>query len=375
MRILFISDAAYPFVTGGVEALESKYAIELSKHHKVDFLCIQWDGMKKDFYRGNIHYSTMFPSTINKFYHKHHRSIRMSAKYSIYNFLIFSKSYDVIIANAFPFINLPILRLYCILHRCKLIIDVAEVWKKDYWIEYIGKFKGRLGFSYMKWALSMGDCYISNSSETSSRLIEIGLNNNKITEFAPSVNITNISKIKFGGYKQDIIFSGRLIKEKNVDMLIDLCVLVKKDMPDLKVEIIGMGYEKDKLEARVARLGLSENIIIRDFYSEKKDLYSDIKDSKVMVNMSEREGLGIITIESLSLGTPVVLPDYSPIPKEIKDLCIVSSVNDMKEKLKDILSNPDSYRFSDFQSLKKFDEALINSTMDKIFNELELAGK
>lgn len=48
------------------------------------------------------------------------------------------------------------------------------------------------------------------------------------------------------------------------------------------------------------------------------------------------EGLSVITIESAALGTAPVLPDYMPIPEEVKTLSIVKNVEDIPKAIADI---------------------------------------
>ncbi len=120
-----------------------------------------------------------------------------------------------------------------------------------------------------------------------------------------------------------VFFSGRLIKEKRIDKWLAAFRSVTKREHGVKGVLIGEGVEHDHIESMIRGLGLEGKVQIRKFYNSKADLYKMMAGSAVFLHMSEREGLGIIALESLALGTPVVLPDYSPIPEDVKRMCVV----------------------------------------------------
>ena len=58
----------------------------------------------------------------------------------------------------------------------------------------------------------------------------------------------------------DIIFAGRLIKEKNVDILIKSIQIVKHRIPNVRCLIFGDGPERSKLEELSFNLKIEDNI-------------------------------------------------------------------------------------------------------------------
>ena len=56
------------------------------------------------------------------------------------------------------------------------------------------------------------------------------------------------------------------------------------------------------------------------------------------------EGLSAIAIESTALGTAPVLPDYTPIPDEVKELSIVRDVEDIPKAIASIASGRVKYK-------------------------------
>ena len=103
-------------------------------------------------------------------------------------------------------------------------------------------------------------------------------------------------------------------------------------------------------------------------YSSKAQLYSTIGKSMAMLNMSEREGLSVITIESAALGTTPVLPDYTPIPDEVKELSIVRDADSIPGAIADIASGRIKYRVKR-KRLERFEVKRIGDAFERFLCE------
>ena len=88
--------------------------------------------------------------------------------------------------------------------------------------------------------------------------------------------------------------------------------------------------------------------------------------------MSEREGLSIIVLESLALGTPVLLPTYSPIPDEIKEMCVVKDEINIPYELSQMLKHDDKSKYlRNIDRLDTFSVSHVNKFYLTLFNELK----
>ncbi len=110
--------------------------------------------------------------------------------------------------------------------------------------------------------------------------------------------------------KYDYIISPSAFRrEKRYDIMLDAIKLLKTDIKLLILAKTDRALEKmirdRKLESRVEILGFQQNP------------YKYIKNAKLLVFSSDREGLPTVIIESLILGTPVVSTDCPTGPKEI----------------------------------------------------------
>ena len=65
--------------------------------------------------------------------------------------------------------------------------------------------------------------------------------------------------------KNQVIFVGRLIPHKHVDHLIKSISILKENIPDIKLVIVGKVEEKgkEKLRGRLKKLGLAKTSIIQ----------------------------------------------------------------------------------------------------------------
>ena len=187
-----------------------------------------------------------------------------------------------------------------------LVITLHEVWNQ-YWYEYLG-FIGIFGKLVENLMVNLTDKIITVSCKTKNDLHKIkqseksviipnGIDFKEITEINPSVEIS------------DVIFAGRLIKEKNTDLLLRALVQVKKSLPNVKCFIIGDGPEKRNLEILRDNLNLKGNVEFLGFL-EDQSLISHLKSSLVFVLPSTREGFGMVVLEANASGLPVVVINH-----------------------------------------------------------------
>ena len=112
------------------------------------------------------------------------------------------------------------------------------------------------------------------------------------------------------GEPLDVVYAGRLINHKNVDLLIEAVGKVKGARPGIKCMIIGEGPEKLELEELVKSLGLEENVRFEDFLANQSELFGIIKASKMLVLPSVREGFGWIVAEANACNVPVITTSH-----------------------------------------------------------------
>jgi glycosyltransferase involved in cell wall biosynthesis len=103
-----------------------------------------------------------------------------------------------------------------------------------------------------------------------------------------------------------VVAVGRLVPVKRFDLLIDELVSVRRRVPGLRAQIVGEGYERPHLEARVRAAGAGEwiELIGRQSEDELLDIY---RRAWVLVSTSQREGWGMTITEAAACATPAVV--------------------------------------------------------------------
>ena len=98
----------------------------------------------------------------------------------------------------------------------------------------------------------------------------------------------------------------RLARRMGLDLLIEAVAKVRKEFPGVLLLIGGKGAEHDRLHDQIREMGLTENVRLLGFIPES-DLTAAYAAADIsIVPTVALEGFGLITVESLACGTPVL---------------------------------------------------------------------
>lgn len=317
MKIAFVYDAVYPWVKGGAEIRNHELGTRLSaKGHEVHIFGVKWwEG------KDTIEYENLTLHGVCKA-----RDLYVNGRRSISEALVFAlrlfpalcgEKFDLIDVSVFPYFSCFTVKTVSLLRRTKSVFTWHEVWD-DYWYEYMGK-TGFFGKVIENAVAKISEKNVAVSDWTKKRLEVLGVPEKNITVIPNGIDLKRISEIEpqgdltavggrnpgFDGKIYDVVFAGRLIKEKNVDILLKAVALLKADFPDIRCCVIGNGPEKAVLLKLAKQLAIYENVEFAGFL-EYEALIRKVKASKVLVLPSSREGFGMVVIEAFACGVPVV---------------------------------------------------------------------
>ncbi|MEE3419155.1 MAG: glycosyltransferase family 4 protein [Methanosphaera sp.] len=341
MKIAFIYDTAFPWVTGGAERRIYEISTRLSNRgHDVHIFSLgYWMNTKEFSSQKTIKYNGITYHSVGKPMDLYTKNNTRSIKEALYfarciltNAKL--KEFDIVDCQGFPYFSCYTSKIK---HRKNLVITLHEVWN-DYWYEYLGKL-GIFGKIIEKGIFNLTKNFICVSQLTFENMLKNKCPENS-TIIANGVNTQEITFINPSEEYKDIIFAGRLIPEKHVDLIINAISKVKKVHPQVKCKIIGNGPSETYLKSLTSSLDLENNIIFEDFYEDHEKLYSEIKSSSVLVLPSKREGFGIIVIEANACGVPVITLNDDM--NAAKDLITNENgwlTNDDSEELAKLLNN------------------------------------
>jgi glycosyltransferase involved in cell wall biosynthesis len=149
-----------------------------------------------------------------------------------------------------------------------------------------------------------------------------------------------------GAAKRDQILSvGRLVGYKRVDMLIEAFQSISAEFPNYVLKIVGHGPARDDLIALADRLGIGDRVVFASGVSDE-EILGEYARSKVFALPSEQEGFGIVLVEAMAAGTPVVAlkaPDSAAatLVNDGEDGLLVASREELAEGMRRLLSNDD----------------------------------
>lgn len=176
---------------------------------------------------------------------------------------------------------------------------------------------------------------------------------------------------------QKVISVGRLSYEKGYDMLIDIWNIVYQKHPKWILEIYGEGNEKVFLEKKIKNLNLENVIKLKGVTKNIKDKYLS---SSIYIMSSRFEGFGMVLIEAMSCGLPVISFDCPCGPKDIIEnnedgfICKFNNIEDMAQKLIYLIENKEIRKRMGAKAREnslKFTKEKIIKEWKKIFETLK----
>jgi len=201
---------------------------------------------------------------------------------------------------------------------------------------------------------------IDNSIRDRIDILPMGVDTERFT----SRTYTEI-KESFGA-KELILFIGRLIDWKGINYLITSMKYVTKIFPNSVLLIGGDGPEKVGLQKLIRELNLERNVfILGSVNTNKLQLYYSSADVFVLPSIElngQTEALGVVLLEAMASGTPVIGSNVGGIPDIINDgvngfLAEPENAVDIANKIIEVLSNKNL--------CKKFIEKAYNTIDEK----------
>lgn len=151
---------------------------------------------------------------------------------------------------------------------------------------------------------------------------------NKTIIIGNPININDIIK-KSNEYVEeemyDLIYLGRFSEEKNPIRFINIVKEIARKI-SINAVMVGEGNLKTQCEQLIHMLSLEKIIKIKEF---KKNPYPLLKKAKILCMTSDWEGYGLVSVEALTLGKPVVATDAGGISNIVTSDCGIV-INDIK---------------------------------------------
>jgi len=152
-------------------------------------------------------------------------------------------------------------------------------------------------------------------------IIPVGVDDTFFFKKTPNVDAI---KRELGIDGRVVLFIGRLIDLKGVDYLIKATPEVLKRCPDINVLLVGSGPQKEYLMNLSKDLGVENRVVFIDKVAQDEILkFYAIASVFVLPSIvnarGETEGLGVVLLEAMASGVPVIGSNVGGIPDIITD--------------------------------------------------------
>ena len=201
----------------------------------------------------------------------------------------FKKDYDIVHAHNIP----SALAMKNI--KGKKILSIHGVFSKQI-NELHGKTATTLSQKYEHKALNWADTITVVSKEASTYYAAQGF---EVQQISNAIDIESLPKNKEKKYEKQIIFAGRLSKEKGVEVLLEIC---KKLSDDIDIVILGAGPEADKIK----NISNSKKNVHFLGYLSKEKTIPLIHGSDVLIQPSLNEGISSTILEAMACKIPII---------------------------------------------------------------------
>lgn len=109
-----------------------------------------------------------------------------------------------------------------------------------------------------------------------------------------------------GADRPVLVHVGRVAFEKNIGFLLRVVATLRRDLPDVLLVIAGEGPAVPALRREASALGIEANVQFVGYQSRAGDLSNCYRAGDVFVFASRTETQGLVLIEAMALGVPIV---------------------------------------------------------------------
>jgi glycosyltransferase involved in cell wall biosynthesis len=301
MRICIVYDCLFPYTVGGAERWYRNLALRLhAAGHEVTYLTLrQWEGELDDL--AGIDVRIVGPRMA--LYTGPRRRVLPPLVFGagvLLHLLRRGRRYDVVHTASFPYFSLLAAAVARPLGRFRVVCDWHEVWSREYWVEYLGRAGGAIGFAVQRACARVRQRAFCFSRLHAARLREEGLRG-EVTVLEGEYD-GDLTPPQPNAAEPLVVFAGRHIPEKRAPAVAPAVALAAGDIPALRGIVFGDGPEREAVLA-----SLDGTPVEAPGFAPAEEVHHALRNALCMVLPSRREGYGMIVVEASALGTPSVV--------------------------------------------------------------------
>ncbi|MDW3095871.1 MAG: glycosyltransferase [Gammaproteobacteria bacterium] len=206
------------------------------------------------------------------------------------------------------------------------------------------------------------------------KIIPTGIKSKKFeygdgNKFKTSFNIPN--------NKPTLLNVSRVAFEKNIGLLLEVLKKVKQHFPEIMLIIAGEGPAKNAYMQQAKSLGLEDNTVFVGYLDRDSELIDCYHSADIFVFSSTTETQGLVLLESMAAGTPVI----SVAAMGTKDILVdcpgaiitTGEIDDFCGKIVSLLENKQAYEKINLAAVnyaKQWDSRTLADKMLRFYQEV-----
>ena len=188
------------------------------------------------------------------------------------------------------------------------------------------------------------------------KLIDLGFSEDKVLVAYGGVDTTEIEPILEQEKCFEAVFIGRNHPQKGIDDLILSWKEVCLKKPDARLAVVGDDEIFVDLKRKFSDIGLLANVEFKG-YLKGEAKYKVLKASKILLFPSYYESFGMVALEALACGVPVIAYDLAVYSEVFEDKLITVPRGNYHALAEEVLNNLNRYQDTDFaRELQRFAE-------------------
>jgi len=302
MKIVHVTHSFFPYSYGGRERMVLEWSRCASKRNDVTILTSSDRLLKlevKKFGKINVYYLP---------------SLRINLVSSIYRippfvlFFLLERDFDICHVHDFHHFTTLLSTIACRIKGKPIVLSYHGIYKSNGILSILTKIYEVL---FLKFIINSVRYVIVPSEFSKNEIInEFKIPKEKIIKVPNFISFENLkTRTNFKKkYKLDkyILAVGRFSKEKGFEYLLRSFKLVLEKRKDIKLVVIGGKRDYIRIIEKLAKnLGIIDNILILSNVSDE-EVYSAFKYAEVVVISSIYEPFGIVALEAMYFGKPIV---------------------------------------------------------------------
>ena len=402
MNIAFFTDAYYPRINGVAVSVRS-YATKLAEMgHSVCIVCCNYDDeedkkdkkKKKSFLQDDkLHPNLKIYriSSINVFVSKEDKSAKLSAWHDVKHTMDAFKP-DIVHINSEFMVGYFGL-IYSRHRNIASVYTFHTLWEDyvDGYIKFMPVYPAKkIAKEFIKFYLKRANILIAPTVNIANVIKSYGIERNaKILPTgipqALDVKKLNVRPLFFNQLhtllprvqkKHVLLYVGRVVKEKNLDFLFPVLAEVKKTFKDTVLVFVGGGPELDNLKEKAKKTGYARDIVFAG-YRSREELAYFYSVTDVFVFPSKTETQGLVTLEAMMAGVPVVAIGERGTLDVMKGdnggFMVKEDVNEFSQRVLELLKDKELYAEKSNEAKKWASQWSLDTLTEKLVTYYEEA--